>query len=318
MKKSVAIIVGGTGQFGLILAKKLLQKKYKVIITTRSLNKAKKKIKKNNNLKINKLDIFNKKSIEKLLLKFKPKFIFYFAGQSSPKKSFFKIKETILSNFLGCKNFLEVIKKNKINCKFLNSSSCEIYGKINRNLGINTIKKPVNPYGIAKLKSHKITKLYREKYNLLSYNAIIFNTESFLREKDYLIPKICIAAINAKKLGTKTEFGNLNITKEWNWCPEQCEYMIKFLNKKPQDFILSNGKSYPVKKMLYYAFNYFNLNYKNFVIQNKKYFRKIDIKVKKSDYKSCLKRNKINRINRIYGKKLINKLINYYLNEKKY
>ena len=45
MKKSVAIIVGNTGQFGLFSAKKLLLKKYRVIITTRSLKKAKSKIK---------------------------------------------------------------------------------------------------------------------------------------------------------------------------------------------------------------------------------------------------------------------------------
>ena len=46
MKKSIAIIVGGTGQFGVLLAEKLLKKKYKVIITTRSVIKAKEKIKK--------------------------------------------------------------------------------------------------------------------------------------------------------------------------------------------------------------------------------------------------------------------------------
>ena len=45
MKKSIAIIVGGTGQFGVLLAEKLLKKKYKVIITTRSTIKAKKKFK---------------------------------------------------------------------------------------------------------------------------------------------------------------------------------------------------------------------------------------------------------------------------------
>ena len=44
MKKSIAIIVGGTGQFGVLLAEKLLKKKYKVIITTRSVIKAKKRI----------------------------------------------------------------------------------------------------------------------------------------------------------------------------------------------------------------------------------------------------------------------------------
>ena len=46
MKKPNAIIVGGTGQFGITLSKELIKKKFKVIITTRSLTKAKKKNKK--------------------------------------------------------------------------------------------------------------------------------------------------------------------------------------------------------------------------------------------------------------------------------
>ena len=40
MNKHVAIIVGGTGQFGRILTKKLLKKNYFIIITTRSVNKS--------------------------------------------------------------------------------------------------------------------------------------------------------------------------------------------------------------------------------------------------------------------------------------
>ena len=47
MNKSVAIIVGGTGQFGRILIKKLIKKNYKVVVTTRSLAKAKLKVKSN-------------------------------------------------------------------------------------------------------------------------------------------------------------------------------------------------------------------------------------------------------------------------------
>ena len=77
MKKSIAIIVGGTGQFGVLLAEKLLKKKYKVIITTRSVIKAKKKIKKKFIFK--KLNILAKSEIKKLLLKNKPKIIFYAA-----------------------------------------------------------------------------------------------------------------------------------------------------------------------------------------------------------------------------------------------
>ena len=44
MKKPNAIIVGGTGQFGITLSKQLLKKKFKVTITTRSLSRTKKKL----------------------------------------------------------------------------------------------------------------------------------------------------------------------------------------------------------------------------------------------------------------------------------
>ena len=103
MKNLVAIIVGGTGQFGTITSEFLLKRNYKVIITTRSINK-KKLFKKHKNLSLYRLNIYNKKKINKLLHKYKPSLVLYFAGQSSPAKSFLYKKETYRSNFLGCKN----------------------------------------------------------------------------------------------------------------------------------------------------------------------------------------------------------------------
>ena len=194
-----------------------------------------------------------------------------------------------------------------MSCKFVNSSSCEIFGNVNGKVNLKTRKRPISPYGRSKLLSHNIIKSYREKDNLLAYNAIIFNTESVYRDKSFLIPKICISAINAYKNNKKTGFGNIDISREWNWCEEQCEALIKFIKKKPHDFFLSNGKIYSAIKMLEYAFNYFNLDYRKYVFLNKKYLRKKDINYVKSDPKLSLKKSKI------YGKKLIYKLIDYYL-----
>ena len=317
MKKPNAMIVGGTGQFGITLSKELLKKKFAVTVTTRSLSKAKKKL---NIKKINikKLNILNINQIKKLLLEYKPKVIFYLAGQSSPGKSFFTQKETYLSNFNGCSNFLKILKKEKLSSKFINFSSCEIYGNYKKKINIESKKKPVSPYGFAKLKSHNETKKYRERFNLNTYNAVIFNTESIYRPKNYLIPKICIAAINAKRKNLKTKFGNIRIGREWNWCTEQCKYLLKFIQKKPQDFILSNGKFFSANQMLKFAFDYFKLNYKKFIIVDKKFIRKADPEIKKSNYLKYLRKNKIKRVDKIYGKKLIYKLIIHYLNEKKH
>jgi len=317
MKKPNAIIVGGTGQFGITLSKQLLKKKFKVTITTRSLVRAKKKLR-NKKLDIKKLNILSKTQIKKLLLKYNPKIIFYLAGQSSPGKSFYSKKETYFSNFIGCKNFLETLKKYKISSKFINFSSCEIYGHYKKKINVESKKKPISPYGFAKLKAHIETKKYRKKFDLKFYNAIIFNTESIYRPKNYLIPKICLAAIKAKKNGIETKFGNLKIAREWNWCEDQCKYLLKFIQKKPQDFILSNGKFFYANQMLKFAFEYFKLDYKKFIVIDKKFIRKADSKFKKSNFLTCLRRNKIKRVDKIYGKKLIHKIIQHYLNEKKH
>ncbi len=318
MKKLVTIIIGGTGQFGITVAKQLLKKKYRVVITTRSIKKHKNLIKKNNDIKFYQVNIYNKIQIKKIIKKYNPNLIFYFAGQSSPKKSFTQKKETYKSNVIGCKNILDIIKNEKIDCKFLNPASSEMYGKINGKIKLSSPKKPINPYGFAKVKSFNITKKFRLKSKLKAYNAIIFNTESYLRDKNYLIPKICIAAINAKYFGRKTEFGNIDVSREWNWCDEQSKNLINFLKKKPQDFILSNGKSYTAKDMIKFAFNYFKIDYTNYIFTNKKYYRYKDIKIKSSDFKACLKRNKMKRTVKIFGKKLIELMILHYLNEKKY
>jgi len=305
------LIVGGTGQLGLTLKKYFIRTR-NVIITSRYSNKVKEQKK----LKIIKLNINSKKKIKTIMEKYLPEKVFYFAGQSSPKISFTKKKETMNSNYIGCKNFLEVIKENRFNTKFFNASSCEIYGNLRGKIKVSSPKYPVSPYGFAKLKSFKITKYFREIKNLKTFNIIFFNTESIYRKKFYLIPKICFAAINAAKFRKKTFFGNLDISREWNWADDQCRLLVKFSNKYPQDFILSNGKSYTAKAMLNYAFGYFKLDYKNFVRFDKKHLREKDIKEKKSNYLIYLKKNKIKKINYTHGKKIIHLLINHYLKHK--
>ena len=307
--KCHSLIIGGTGQFGISLKNLLNKKKEKVIITSRFKNSTTK----NFFFEVIVLDIYKKEKIFKIIEKYKPQNIFYFAGQSSPNISFIKKKETLRSNFIGCRNVLECVYKIDKNIKFIYAASSEMYGDLKGKISLRSKKYPVNPYGISKLKGFNLTKLYREKYNLKAYNAIIFNTESTLRDKSFFIPKVCIAAINAYKYKIKTKFGNLDIQREWNWCDDQCELLFKFIKKEPQDFIISNGKCLSAKKMLKFAFDYFNLDYKKYIIQDKKFLRPIDVKIKKSKYRESLVKNNIVKKNYIYGKKMVNLMIKYYL-----
>ena len=77
---------------------------------------------------------------------------------------------------------------------------------------------------------------------------------------------------------------------------------------KPDIDIPRYIKLLSAKKMLFFAFNYFDLDFKNFVLTRKNLIRKKDFTIKHSDPNICLNKNKIKRHSKIYGKKLINLL----------
>jgi len=317
-----ALIVGGTGQFGFYIAKILLKNKFKVHISTRSFNNnkfikfrlLKKKI---NFIKIN---ILKEEDIKKKILKTLPSYIFYLAGQSSVFQSFFKKKETLDSNFLGCKKFLNCIIKLKLNVKFFNASSSEIYGNNSKKLKISSKKNPISPYAASKLKSFKIVQKYRKIYKLKLYNGIIFNSESYLRPKEFIVPKICYSAIEAHKLSKKGKkkffkFGNINVSRDWGWCEEYANIIWRYLQKTPQDFIVASGKTFSVKELLDRAFSFFKLNWKNYIIIDKSLFRQKEIYCSRSNiYK--LKQD-IGYVPKISGLDIVKKLIEYYLKNNK-
>lgn len=313
-----ALIVGGSGQFGFYIAKLLLQKSYKVYISTRSfknhkLNKFRLLKKKINFVKIN---ILKNSDIKREILRINPHYIFYLAGQSSVFNSFYKKKETLDSNFLGCKKFLDMIVKLKLDLKFFNASSSEIFGNSAKKITINSKKKPISPYADAKLKSFKIVKKYRKIYNLKVYNGVIFNCESYLRPDNFIVPKICHSAIQSKKLSKLKKrfffrFGNINVKRDWGWCEEYASVILKYIQKSPQDFIVATGKTFAVKTLLHEAFSFFKLNWKDYVIIDKSLYRKTEIYSSKANVYQLKK--DIGYVPSINGPGIVRKLIKYYL-----
>ena len=315
----IALIIGGTGQIGVYLANQLLKKKYKVFISSRKIiNHKKNKFKIINiSKKVNfiKLNLYKKKEVLELIKKIKPNSIYYLAGQSSVDKSFKKPKETILSNFYGCKNVLESLKEIKFSGKFLNIASSEIFGNQKGFKSLNKTLKPVSPYGKAKLKSFNLTKNFRKKFKLKTYNAILFNCDSILRPKNFVIPKICLSAIRAfRGYKEKVKFGDVNVVRDWGWVEEYVECIYKITQKKPDDIIIATGKYFKLKDLIKYAYNFFNLNWKDYIIETNKLKRPQEIKQVKVNTKQT--QHKIGWKAKIDGKKVILKLIKYYLKKK--
>ena len=308
LKKKPYILIVGSGVLGSYLSKSLISKKYRILVSTRKLKKIfsnYKKLKIVNKVSFIKLDVQKENEIERVLDKYKPIHIYYFAGQSSIVKSIKLSKKTILSNYIGAKKFLKIILKKKLNTKFFKSNTGYIFQNKKNKIDINSkLVKPYNPYIFSQIKAFKLVKKYR-KLGLKCYSIIFFNIESPLRPKEFLVKKICLAVKNKKKI----KVGNINTIRDFAWGPEILKGVTLLHKIKPCDIILASGKGISGKQIIQYLFSIKKLDYRKYVKVEKKLFRKNEKKFIVSSMKDTLKKlRKFNWKPKVYGKKLLYKM----------
>tara|TARA_Y100001970_G_scaffold108327_1_gene135484 strand:+ start:3743 stop:4678 length:936 start_codon:yes stop_codon:yes gene_type:complete len=307
MKKIKSLIIG-TGVIGAYLSKLLIQKRHDVTVTSRFLKKNYKNYKSlkiSHKVKFKKLNILKKKNIKKIIKDINPENIFYLAGQSSIPKSFVLPKETKDSNFLGAKNFLEVINKENIKTKFFKANSGYIFKPKNGIINFNcALIKPSNPYVKAQQSAYKLIKKFRNK-KIDCYSLIFMQIESPLRDKNFLIKKVCSHAKQKKKV----EVGNINTLRDYSWIEDIVKGVYYSTLIKPCDIILSSGKKLSGKDILKYAYKLNKLNFNNFYSINKKFIRKKENKIViGSNFSTIKKFAKFNWKPKIYKQKLIKKI----------
>ena len=307
MNKRVNLIIG-SGVLGAYLSAELLKKKEKVIVTSRSLNKKfinYKYLKIKNKIKFEKLNTSKKNQIKNIIQKYKPNKIFYFSGISSITKSIKYKKQTLVSHLDGTKNFLEIIKKGKLDIKFYKANSGYIFspkkGIINLNCKFSPNK---NPYIQAQQKVFKLIKYYR-KFGVNSSNLVFMQVESPLRSNDFFIKKVCLGAKNKKKIIV----GNLNTFRDYSWVTDVVKAIVLTSNLKCKDYIISAGKKLSGIEIIRTAYKLNKLNYRKYFSINKKFFRKKENKFLTGSNKNSLYlRNKYNFRFNIFGKKLIKEM----------
>ena len=307
MNKRVNLIIG-SGVLGAYLSAELLKKKEKVVVTTRSLKKKYANyeyLKIQKKIKFEKLNINKKIQISKIISKYDPKKIFYFAGQSSIPKSFELKQETFSSHYNGTKNFLEILKNEKLNTKFFKANSGYIFNPKNGLINLKCkFSSNNNPYIIAQKKVFNLIKKFR-KYELNLSNLIFMQIESPLRQNDFFIKKVCLGAKNKKKIVV----GNINTFRDYSWITDIAKATLLTSNLKTKDYIISAGSNLSGENIIKEAYKLNGLNYKKYYSINKKFFRKNENKFLIGSKKntSYLKK-KYNFKFKIVGNKLIKKM----------
>ena len=269
MKK--ALITGITGQDGSYLAELLLGKGYEVHgIIRRASTFNTQRIdhifqdphEDNIKLFLHYGDMTDSSNLSRLVEKINPDEIYNLAAQSHVGVSFEMPEYTTDVDAMGTLRLLDAIKESRVECKFYQASTSELYGKVQE---VPQTEKtpfyPRSPYAAAKLYSYWIVKNYREAYDLFAVNGILFNHESPRRGKRFVTRKITRAVARITKgKQDKIYLGNMNAKRDWGYAKDYVKMMWMMLqHDTPEDFVIATGETHTVREFVEAAFSHVDI-----------------------------------------------------------
>jgi GDPmannose 4,6-dehydratase len=132
---------------------------------------------------------------------------------------------------------------------------------------------------VAKVYGHWITVNYRESYDIFATSGILFNHESPRRGIEFVTRKITYNAAKIK-LGLTKELplGNLEAKRDWGYAGDYVRAMWMMLQHDiPDDFVISTGETHSVQELVEIAFSRLDLDYKEYVIVDKRFMRPAEV-----------------------------------------
>ncbi len=277
-----ALVTGVTGQDGSYLAEFLLNQGYKVIGMVRRTSTINFERLQHiqSQIEIVQGDLLDQMSVIGILQEHKPDEVYNLAAQSFVPTSFSQPVLTGEFTALGVTRMLEAIRFVDPKIRFYQASSSEMFGKVVEVPQRETTPfYPRSPYGVAKVYGHWITVNYRESYNLFGCSGILFNHESPRRGLEFVTHKITDAVARIK-LGLVNELrlGNLEARRDWGYAGDYVRAMWLMLQQdSPDDYVVATGETHSVQEFVEEAFSYLDLDWKQYVIQDPRYYRPAEV-----------------------------------------
>lgn len=224
-------------------------------------------------------DLSNSEMLTYLVYNIKPDEIYHLGAQSHVKVSFSMPEYTGSISGLATTRVLEAVRSSGIKARFYQASTSELFGNAAPPQSETTPFQPRSPYAIAKLYAYWITVNYREAYDLFAANGILFNHESPRRGATFVTRKVTRAVARIKAgLQDKIYLGNLESRRDYGYAPEYVEAMWKILQQdNPDDYVLSTGIAPTIREFVEEAFAYADLDYRDFVEIDPRYFRPTEV-----------------------------------------
>jgi len=285
---STALITGITGQDGSYLAEFLLTQGYRVIgMVRRTSTISYERISQfQEQVTISQGDLHDQSSLMDLFEEYQPDEVYNLAAQSFVPTSWTQPVLTGEVTALGVTRILEAVRLVCPKARFYQASTSEMFGKVREVPQRETTPfYPRSPYGVAKVYGHWITVNYRESYNIFALSGILFNHESPRRGLEFVTRKISHGVARIKLgLAKELRMGNLEARRDWGFAGDYVEAMWRMLQQaEPQDFVVGTGETHSVEEFCRVAFEHVGLDYKEYVVQDPKFFRPSEVDLLVSD-----------------------------------
>ena len=257
-------------------------------------------------------------SLVRVLQLCKPDEIYNLAAQSHVRISFDQPIYTTHTIATGTLNLLESMRIICPKARYYQASSSEMFGNNIDDDGYQretTPMNPVSPYGCAKVYGYNICRNYRHSYNMFVANGILFNHESPRRGTNFVTNKVVKEAVKIKKgLAKNLRLGNLEATRDWGHAKDYVEAMWLILqHETADDFICATGVSHSVKDLVEYTFSKLDLDWRKYVIQDKKYYRPEELNNLKGD--SSKAQNSLGWKHKYTFESMLDEMIEYWMKE---
>jgi GDPmannose 4,6-dehydratase len=287
--KRKAFITGITGQDGSYLAEILLEKGYEVFGMVRRSSSF-------NTARIDHIfgdielvfgDLSDGSVLNQLMRTIRPDEVYNLGAQSHVRVSFDIPEYTADTDAMGTLRLLDAIREEGVQARFYQASSSEMFGQAHEIPQTEeTPFHPRSPYGVSKVFSYWITRNYREAYGMFAVNGILFNHESPRRGPTFVTRKItrAVGAILRNEQG-ELRLGNLEAKRDWGYAKEYMEGAWQMLQvDEPDDFVLATGETHSVAEFLAEAFGHADLDWRDYVQIDERYYRPAEVDVLIGDY----------------------------------
>ena len=214
-----------------------------------------------------------------------PHEVYNLGAMSHVKVSFEMPDYTASTNAIGTLRLLEAIHAARLECRFYQASTSEMFGSTPPPQNEDSKFHPRSPYGASKLQAHWVTVNYREAYGLFGVSGILFNHESPRRGENFVTRKItkAVAAIEAG-LQDHVELGNLDAVRDWGYAPEYVEGMWRMLQAdEPTDYVLATGVGHSVRDFCEAAFAHAGMDWRDYVKHNESFERPSEVDALRGD-----------------------------------